>query len=66
MTDKAQRKGAWALWIGVVFMFLIIIGAWTTLITIASENPTQRIEIGASAEVLNSKPQPEAITTGQP
>lgn len=44
-TNKAKRRGAWALWIGVILMFLLVISAWTILIKIAKENPVEQIEI---------------------
>lgn len=44
-TSKAKRRGAWALWIGVILMFLLVIGAWVTLINIAMDNPVEQIEI---------------------
>lgn len=40
-----MRRGAWALWIGVVLMFLLVITAWTILIRIARENPVEHIDI---------------------
>ncbi|MFP4068646.1 MAG: hypothetical protein ACLFVC_00565 [Opitutales bacterium] len=46
MTDPAPRKKiAWSLWIPVILAFLLIIGAWFTLIKIAAQNPTQQIEV---------------------
>ena len=51
MSEPKQRKGAWALWIGVVIMFLLVITAWTILINIAKDNPVENIEISTpSAE----------------
>lgn len=44
-TSKARRRGLWALWIGVILMFLLVIGAWITLINIAMKNPVEQIEI---------------------
>lgn len=44
-TNKTRRRGAWALWIGVILMFLLVIGAWVTLIKIAKENPVEQIEV---------------------
>lgn len=44
-TNKARRRGAWALWLGVILMFLLVISAWVTLIKIAKENPVEQIEI---------------------
>jgi len=46
--NKAQRRGAWALWIGVTLMFLLVISAWVLLIKIAQENPVEQIEIERS------------------
>jgi len=43
--NSTNRRAAWALWIGVVIMFLIVITAWTTLIKIAKENPVETIEL---------------------
>lgn len=43
--NKAKRRGAWALWIGVILMFLFVITAWTILIHIARDNPVETIEI---------------------
>jgi hypothetical protein len=44
-TNKARRRGAWGLWIGVIIMFLLVISAWTVLINIAKNNPVETIEI---------------------
>ncbi len=46
--NKAQRRGAWILWIGVTLMFLLVISAWVLLIKIAQENPVEQIEIERS------------------
>ena len=46
--NKAKRRGAWALWIGVVLAFLLVITAWTLLIKIANENPVEQIEVERS------------------
>lgn len=45
LTSGQGRRGAWALLIGVIIMFLLVITAWTTLIKIARENPVEQIEI---------------------
>ncbi|MGB0744630.1 MAG: hypothetical protein ACPGSB_08895 [Opitutales bacterium] len=43
--SKSNRRGAWALWLGVILMFLMVITAWTILIKIAKANPVETIEI---------------------
>lgn len=43
--NKSNRRGAWALWIGVIIMFLLVITAWTTFIKIAKDNPVEQIEV---------------------
>jgi cell division septal protein FtsQ len=47
--NKAKRRGVWALWIGVVLAFLLVITAWTILIKIAKENPVEQIKMEQSA-----------------
>jgi hypothetical protein len=50
-TEKqANRRGAWALWIGVVLLFLFVITAWTILINIARNNPVEQVELETSAQ----------------
>lgn len=44
-TDRAKRRGVWALWIGVIIMFLFVISAWVVLIKIAKNNPVEQIEV---------------------
>lgn len=51
LQNKALRRGAWALWIGVVLMFLLVITAWTILIKIARDNPVEQIEIRSDRSV---------------
>lgn len=46
--NKAKRRGAWALWIGVTLAFLLVISAWIMLIKIARENPVEQIKIKGS------------------
>jgi hypothetical protein len=49
MTDSKPKQGiAWSLWIPVILAFLLVIAAWTTLISIAKENPVETIEIERS------------------
>jgi len=38
-----------SLWLWVLLAFLLLIGAWTTLIIIAKRNQPQRIEIDSPA-----------------
>lgn len=45
------KCGAWALWIGVILMFLLVITAWVLLIHIAKNNPVEVIEIEAKRSV---------------
>jgi hypothetical protein len=48
--NKAERRGALALWIGVILMFLLVISAWIVLINIAKNNPVEQIDIESSVE----------------
>lgn len=52
--NKAQRRGAWALWIGVALMFLLVISAWVLLIKIARNNPVELIELDRPDQSVES------------
>lgn len=56
-TNKARRRGAWALWIGVTLMFLLVISAWIMLIKIAQDNPVEPIEVESNIEHPTSNAQ---------
>lgn len=43
MTEEKHNQGAWALWLFVSLMFLMVIGAWVTVITLSNKHPTERI-----------------------
>jgi cytochrome c-type biogenesis protein CcmH/NrfF len=43
--DPRKPRSALVLWLWVILAFLILIGAWTTLITIAKRNQPQKIEL---------------------
>ena len=44
MTEgERKRRVWWTLWFPVLLAFLLIIGAWVTVIVIAANNPTERV-----------------------
>lgn len=45
MQTKGKKKIAWSLWVPVILAFLLVIGAWFTLIKVAKENPVEPIQI---------------------
>lgn len=48
MTPKGQQSrcsGARSLWFWVILAFVLLIAAWATLITIASKNQPEMIEV---------------------
>mgnify|MGYP001578981519 CR=1 FL=1 len=45
MSTGSKKKFAWSLWIPVILAFLLVSAAWFTLIKIAGEHPTERIEV---------------------
>jgi len=48
MKSEKKKRIAWSLWIPVTLAFLLLIGAWATLICLANQNPTERIETGTT------------------
>ena len=54
--NKSTRQGAWALWIGVIIMFLIVICAWVILIKLAKDNPVETID---TQKISNAAPSRE-------
>ncbi|WOO40217.1 hypothetical protein [Rubellicoccus peritrichatus] len=51
MTEqKKKRNWRLTLWIPVVLAFVLVIVAWSILINIAANNPTERIPIANSEE----------------
>ncbi len=44
----SHRRFAWQLWIPVILAFLLLAAAWGTLIWIAGEHPTERIDVQVS------------------
>lgn len=45
-----KGKSLLPLWIMVTGIFLVLIGAWSTLIYIAAQNPVETIEVETPAE----------------
>ncbi|CAA6679115.1 MULTISPECIES: hypothetical protein [unclassified Lentimonas] len=48
MSTSQKKKFAWSLWIPVIMAFLLVIAAWSTLIKIARDNPTETVELDTS------------------
>ncbi|CAA6694478.1 MULTISPECIES: hypothetical protein [unclassified Lentimonas] len=48
MSTSEKKKFAWSLWIPVIMAFLLVIAAWSTLIKIARDNPTETVELDTS------------------
>ena len=44
-TQPGCRRGSWRLWALVVLAFVILIGAWTSLILIARSHPTETVPL---------------------
>jgi cytochrome c-type biogenesis protein CcmH/NrfF len=51
MKPKNKKPIAWSLWIPVILAFLLVIGAWFTIIKIAKEHPTERIPVERPKDV---------------
>lgn len=45
MSDTAKTGGFRSLWVWVILAFLLLIGAWTSIILIATKNQPELIEI---------------------
>ena len=45
MAADPKPRSTRTLWLWVIIAFLILIGAWTTLVVIAKRNQPQKIEI---------------------
>jgi hypothetical protein len=45
MASDTKPRSARTLWLWVILAFLVLIGAWTALITIAKRNQPQKIEL---------------------
>ena len=50
ISDNCSKRGARSLWFWVVLAFVILIGAWTTLILIASRNKPEVIEVDKGSD----------------
>ena len=51
MTSPTKKpKIAWSLWIPVILAFLLVIGAWFTIIKIAQKNPTESVPLESVLE----------------
>ena len=44
-TDQGKPRSARSLWLWVIVAFLVLTGAWTTLVIIAKRNQPQEIEL---------------------
>jgi hypothetical protein len=49
MPPPTKRRFAWSLWIPVILAFLLVIGAWVTVITIARKNPTESVPLNSES-----------------
>ena len=49
MTNDRKPRSARTLWLWVILAFLLLIGAWTTLIIIAKRHQPQKIELETPA-----------------
>lgn len=52
MKEK-QTSSAWSLWVWVIFAFLLVIGAWTTLITLSQKYKPATVPTASHGESLD-------------
>jgi hypothetical protein len=46
MTEAGKKKsGDWTLWVAVLALFALLLGAWTVMFTVANRNPVQSVPL---------------------
>ena len=45
-----RKSSGWTLWIPVILAFLLVIGAWFTIIKIAQQNRTDSVPLDSASE----------------
>lgn len=50
MPPSTNKSFTWSLWIPVILAFLLVIGAWFTIIKIARQNPTESVPLDTASQ----------------
>ena len=53
MKPTEKKRFAWSLWIPVILVFVVVILAWSTLIQIAREHPTEVVPLEQHDDIDN-------------